>query len=652
MDGPTTIIPTTENPSTYTHLAGQTLRVTRSVWLFTAILSAIFLVMHIFYQYPNAEVVPPIYTVIATILPFPVIILRLTVYFEQLLVAATFLGIAWLIFFRRSDSWVGFSVSMALMMTGLQFTATNAIWNVSPSVTIVLMVYGALASTARMNALFCFPDGHYVPRWAWLILAINTAFYLPVMTLNLQGTTIENMNLILNVSITTSALAAQLFRYRYVSDANQKRQTRWALFGLVVAMVVFLVLIIVRSRVDTTPPNMTTAIVEVFNAVVFTLILLLVPVCIAIAILRNRLLDIDLIIGRSVVYGLLTALLGAVFFVTLLVLQAIFQQSGVPVAASALVIAVLFQPMRVRLRQFVARRFYHESPATARSDKTLLPGAESGLYSGREIGPYIVKDLVGTGGMAEVYRGEHTKLARSVAIKIMNRALANEDDFRHRFEREARVVAGLRHPNIVQVYDFGDLEGVYYIAMEFLEGQDLSRYLKQQGRLSLEEAIPLLHDIASALDYAHEQGLIHRDVKPSNIVLQPTKDGTKRAVLTDFGIARIASSQTELTHTGTVGTLDYIAPEQIVSAREVTPQADIYSLGVVAYQMLTARLPFHGENPAAVILGHLQKPAPDARQVVPTIPEPTAKALMRALAKTPADRFATAGALVQQLVKG
>ncbi|HVO44300.1 MAG TPA: serine/threonine-protein kinase, partial [Aggregatilineales bacterium] len=170
----------------------------------------------------------------------------------------------------------------------------------------------------------------------------------------------------------------------------------------------------------------------------------------------------------------------------------------------------------------------------------------------------------------------------------------------------------------------------------------------------LSEALPLLRDVGGALDYAHQQGIVHRDVKPSNVMLQPTSplqptDNTCRAILTDFGIAKIVSGATGLTGTGTMGTLDYIAPEQILNSSAVDAGADIYALGVISYQLLTGQLPFAGTNPAAIIFGHLQAPVPDPRQHVPTIPGRAVNAITRAMAKEPRKRFAAAGEFVAAL---
>jgi tRNA A-37 threonylcarbamoyl transferase component Bud32 len=266
-----------------------------------------------------------------------------------------------------------------------------------------------------------------------------------------------------------------------------------------------------------------------------------------------------------------------------------------------------------------------------------------------QIGQYEIVEPLARGGMSEIYKGRHTRLNRTVAIKVLPSSLANESDFRARFEREARAIASLRHNHIVQVFDFGDVQDTYYMVMEFIEGQDLSMQMHNCGPMPIERVRLLATQIADALDYAHNQGFVHRDVKPSNIMLEPEDTGF-RAVLTDFGIAKLRVGDTGATKTGMLmGTLNYIAPEQIRSSGQVDKQADIYSLGVVLYQMLTGELPFIGDNPGNVMMAHMQQPAPDPRKLVPDLSEGVALAILRALEKEPGDRQASAGELAQAL---
>ncbi len=240
-----------------------------------------------------------------------------------------------------------------------------------------------------------------------------------------------------------------------------------------------------------------------------------------------------------------------------------------------------------------------------------------------------------------------------VAIKVLPASLAGQADFRERFEREARAVAALKHPNIVQVYDFGDADGMYYMVMEYIAGTDLAQALVERGALPLAQARVLICDVAAALDYAHAHGLVHRDVKPSNVMLQPAPSGGDqelRAVLTDFGIAKILTGTGDITRVGMlIGTPDYMAPEQIHAANAVDARADVYALGVMLFLMLTGQLPFTGDIPGEVVLAHLHHSVPDPRALLPELPAKVAMAIIRALAKDPAERYQTAGALAAAL---
>jgi len=210
-------------------------------------------------------------------------------------------------------------------------------------------------------------------------------------------------------------------------------------------------------------------------------------------------------------------------------------------------------------------------------------------------------------------------------------------------------VSKLQHPHIIRVFDFGESGGTHYMVMEYIAGKDLGRFLTERGRLSFAEAIFILKGIASALDYAHAQGLIHRDIKPSNILLD-TASAMLNPKLADFGIAKMMGNATHYTRTGSVlGTFDYIAPEQIQGAANINRRADIYAFGIVAYQMLTGQLPFQHNNPGALLIAHMTQSPPDPRDLMPEISAETARAIRRAMAKSPDERYPTAGEFVNTL---
>ncbi|MDR7563919.1 MAG: protein kinase, partial [Armatimonadota bacterium] len=259
-------------------------------------------------------------------------------------------------------------------------------------------------------------------------------------------------------------------------------------------------------------------------------------------------------------------------------------------------------------------------------------------------GRYELLEPVGQGGMATVFRARRLDDGAVVAVKVLHEHYAHDREFVERFQREARAASQLRHPNIVPVLESGSDRGVHFIVMEFVEGTDLKTLLRQRGRLREEEAVRIAMEVCRALAYAHAQGIVHRDVKPQNILV--TRDGAVK--VTDFGIARAATSAT-ITEAGTVlGSVHYLAPEQALG-NPVGPSADLYALGVVLYELLTGRLPFDGESPIAVALRHVHDPPPPPRIVNPQISPRLEGIVLRALAKSPLHRYRSAEELSADL---
>ena len=272
------------------------------------------------------------------------------------------------------------------------------------------------------------------------------------------------------------------------------------------------------------------------------------------------------------------------------------------------------------------------------------------------IGKYEIIEEIGRGGFAVVYRAHDTKMEREVALKVITGGFTEEAAFVARFRQEARTAANLRHPNIVPVYDFGEVDGALYLAMALIgEGRTLRDLLEAEAPLELTRALAILTPLATALDDLHGQDppLTHRDIKPANVLL----DGDAArpwVVLTDFGLVRSLRASTELTQSGSIlGTPAYMAPEQADSARwgEVTPRADLYALGVVAYQMCTGHAPFEDTSPVVVLRLHADKAPPDPREVNPDLPDAVAEVILKALAKQPEDRYPSAGAFARALME-
>ena len=268
--------------------------------------------------------------------------------------------------------------------------------------------------------------------------------------------------------------------------------------------------------------------------------------------------------------------------------------------------------------------------------------------AGATLGRYQVVGRLGRGGMADVYKGFQPSLDRYVAIKVLHPSMVEESEFVQRFQREAKSVARLRHPNIIQVFDYDNQGDTYYMVMEFLDGPTLKAALEEVHRrkeeMPLVVALRVVSDVGAALAYAHEMGVVHRDVKPANIML----DRSGRVILTDFGVAKMLTG-TKVTVTGTVlGTPAYMSPEQGMG-EPGDSRSDIYSLGVVLYELATGRLPYDADTPLAVLLKHAHDPLPLPRTVNPGLPEEVERIILRSLTKDPADRYPTVQAMLDDI---
>ncbi len=259
---------------------------------------------------------------------------------------------------------------------------------------------------------------------------------------------------------------------------------------------------------------------------------------------------------------------------------------------------------------------------------------------GTDFAGYQVQGIVGRGGMSVVYQAEHPRLARVVALKVLSVELSEDDRFRERFVRESRLAASLDHPNIIPIYDAGASDGLLFIAMRFVKG-DLKAVIQREGRLRPERLMPVFTQIASALDAAHHLGLVHRDVKPANVLIAFSSgpDGRDHVYLADFGLTKHATSRSGITGTGQfVGTVDYMAPEQI-EGKQVDSRVDVYALGCIAYECLTGRVPFTRDTDAAVIWAHLREDPPKVSSVAGNVPPDVDEVIEKAMAKSVDDRY-------------
>lgn len=439
-------------------------------------------------------------------------------------------------------------------------------------------------------------------------------------------------------------LASQVYRYRNISTPLQRQQTKWVIIGFIVAI---LSILFVATLVGAQPVG---SINQMILATMGDGGFVTIPITLGFAIFRYRLWDVDLIINRSLAYVVVAGVAIGLFFVSLLGLQLFIGQTQ-PIVAFVITIIcsiAVFQPLRQRVQRFVDRRIYNLrfEIDELRAQQQKYNITNSGVMSGKTLGNYQILDVVGTGGMGEVYKA--TDGTKTYAIKTLLASKNTDPEMISRFRREGEVGQRLTHPNIAGVYDIeqDSTTGTLYLVMDYLDGQDLSTVLEQEERLDLATTTRWICDLAMALDVAHADGLVHRDIKPSNVMIVD-RDDAKHAVLMDFGVTKLKNANT-LTGTGAIGTIGYMAPEQILDARTVDIYADIYALGVLTYEMLLGERPFTG-GAGQVMFAHIQQPPPDPRDTDSSVPRSIAKAIMMALAKDPSERFSSAGAFADML---
>lgn len=575
-----------------------------------------------------------------------------------------YFGLAILLFARRSDDWFAIFLSVMIMTFGVSVTSVGNHLAASAQ-------FGALISPVMMIGQasivllgWLYPDGRFDPRWLKFLVPF---LFLTMIVFYWPGSSISRnfmdlpLYLVVSLFWYLGTVAVMVRRYHRATISSQRQHIRMVFIGMMGPLAWFTLFNGGYALFPALQDQST------FAGIVFLVVMrflsiglfLVFPLALTIAIARYRLFDVDLVINRALVYGALTAVLVTVFGFVLLLVNALWavlaggRQSALALTVSAVAAGALFQPSRKFLQRFVDRFIYHihidylKTPAGPRRKDS--GDTDTTLTAPMLFSKYSNLSLVGKGGMAEVYRAEDTTHGgRSVAIKVLLSNLAEDEQFRKRFQREAQALAGLEHPNIVRLYDYGVENNLYFMVMEYLNGLSLSSALRQGGKMDRDMALPILTNIAEALDYAHAAGLVHRDIKPSNVMLD-SSHGTLRAVLTDFGIVKMPTAMTNITESAVIGTFDYIAPEQIQATDQLDGRADIYALGVMAYQMLAGALPFKRNSPGALLLAHMTAPPPDIRESVPAFSQDTARAIQKAMAKEPVHRFATAREFVAAL---
>ncbi|HNB41541.1 MAG TPA: protein kinase [Anaerolineales bacterium] len=595
------------------------------------------------------------------LLGIPALLQTIIDYGVDLLLLFGFSVIAVILIVNRSDDWFAILTSLFLIVFGARITNLANNIALTPGYETQGGLILALGDIGIVLFTMLFPDGKFAPKWMKFLVPLliitmfgiylfpNTSFYWVKMRDN-------GYYFLVTVTWYMVGLGSGIYRYYRSSTLAQKQQIRWIFIGTMGPFVWFILFQALTYLFPAlTNSEVASASFQAISRLAGIFMFLMLPLFVAISIVQARLFDIDMIINRSLVYGILTIGLGLTFGLVFIIASAIFR--SMHASDQFFFVAVIFsvaagagfQPLRKKLQRFVDRFFYHIQIDYQKTPLDVRAEADTNVEGGITLSSYRNLKLIGHGGMAEVYRATDSTGRGTVAVKILRAALAGDEQFQKRFMREAEIVNRLEHPNIVRVTDFGEERGMYYIVMEMLSGPDLNHLIRQEKRISLSNTVNLLRGIADALDYAHENGLVHRDIKPSNVMLDSSTIPS-RSVLTDFGIAKMLDAHTRITNTaGMLGTFDYMAPEQIQASADVDGRADIYALGVMTYQMLTGRLPFERPDTGAILLAHLNAPPPDARELIHDLPRSAAHAVQRAMAKDVRDRFSSAKDFISAL---
>jgi tRNA A-37 threonylcarbamoyl transferase component Bud32 len=584
----------------------------------------------------------------------PIAILQLAI--EYLFIVVSF-SVSGLLMFKRSDERIAVLTAVILPATVPNLISLSYL---STQLHPIFYIGAGIVFVPGPSILFLFitslPDGEVKPHWLlWIVppLLIYDFFrYLIFFVFgSLEIQAIRPTAFMISIFVMLFGIIIMINRYRHHSTPIQRQQFKWLFISLIISAILLIIiqtlrLISLRSG-GTMPDN------SLFSSIIVTTSGIIICISLLMAIFKYGLWDIDLTINRSLVASIVTVVLVILFGIFFLISQRALaiilgnEQNELAVGVSALVIGGAFSPVRLRARSFVDRRLYgfRFDLNQLHRHKEKVDVKNPGALTGKTLGGYELLDVLGRGGMGEVYKGFGDD--QLVAVKILQHDHSLDQIMRQRFTREGKIT--LNHPNIVKTLRAGESDNIFYLIMDYVEGQTLKDIISQNQVIYLDTVWGYITDLADAIDYAHAQGYIHRDIKPSNIMLclNPDRE-TYKVVLMDFGIAKFLGDTSSLTGSAAVGTIDYMAPEQIMDSTAVDYRADIYALGVVLYQVLSGALPFSGSL-AQVLFAHVNQPAPDIRQLRPDLPLEVSDAIHRALQKNPDDRFQSAKDFVNAL---
>jgi len=579
----------------------------------------------------------------------------------ELVLVVAYTGVGILLFLRRSDDWMGLFSGMVLCLLGFQLTYSIETLPVLAPNTLPISIFLTLAMLVMAyTTLYLFPRGRFESRSVVYLLAVTLAYELTRgLAINLPQLGISSgVMLFGTVLLCGVGLTMQVRRYRSLSPA-ERQQVKWIIFAFTL-LSGGLFLSAFQKAIVSSLDGTWYVVASLLALLIQHVFYLGLPLAFTFSMLRYRLWDADLVINRTMVYVSAVVVLIVLFFGVFFTFNAILvtvtgANSTIPLVISFIAVAALFTPVSHVVAHIIDHQIYGlrvdlfdiEKQPGQETYFVPIQEAKSGRYTGLRVASYELSALLGRGAMSEVYSAQDLTTAGTVAVKMLPPELATQPESLLRFQREADALRQLNHPSIVRMISSGMSDGQHYLAMEWIDGETLLTRMNQTPPLTVRESLVIIAEIASALDASHAAGIVHRDVKPSNILLRRT-DQAVQAVLTDFGIVKLMNDKTLSSRESFVGTPYYVAPEQITTSTTIDHRADIYGLGLVAYQLLVGRHPFNMSR-AAVVFAHLNQPPPDPRSINPDLPISTSEALLKALAKSPNNRFNSAGAFAAAL---
>ena len=529
----------------------------------------------------------------------------------------------------------------AFFMVGWMSSWGLSYYEAQNLIPLPIMVFEISSNVIYATLLLTFPTGRLQASWLRWGIIPGFVLMLAATTYNslTPGTPIDRgFSQTILFILTASAVGLQIVRFRSHSNAIQRQQSKWVFAGFVIsyALPIFFVIMDAFTTPYLIERPYIRFIYRLFSSTFFIFVpFSLLPISMLIAITKSRLWQIDLLLNKAAVSGGVTLILLGMFGAGIAGFQAISGNTIFSTASMLIIVLLMYNPLRNQIQNLLDRRIlgFRFNLDDLRRSEIPREITKAGLLSGSLIDGYEVLNVIARGGMGEVYHGVSSNQA--IAIKTVLPDVAQNPIAIQRFQREVEVGKILKHPKVIQIYDSGDANGTPYLVMDYVEGHDLKRLMTSQI-LEIPRVLDIFADIAEALVYTHEQGLIHRDVKPENILIR--EDGT--AILIDFGLVKYADSEKDISGKGAIGTINYMAPEQIRSGTAIDARADIYGMGVLLFEMLTGMCPFVGDA-GQILYAHLEQPPPDPCNFNPNIPVHICLAILRALSKDPDDRYAT-----------